>query len=274
MGVITILCWGSLATFGNLLLHLPPFYILGVTFLIGCVPGFFKPREMFPPWKILIWGVVGYFGYHFLLFYAFRFAPVIEANLINYLWPVFMVILSPLAFPQNKLKFHHILGGALSILGCVFLVAKDMGELKSENITGHGLALGAALTWSVYSIGKKKMPPTSVWAISSFCFISGILCLLTHFLIEPRVVLQWSDAWKLILMGVGPFGVAFYSWDLALRWGDSRLMGALAYLTPIISTLGLVYFADQEISSSTLGAMVIIISGASSGLLDFFPSKR
>ncbi len=43
LGPITILCWGSLATFSNLLIHLPPFYVLGVTFLLGALPALAKP---------------------------------------------------------------------------------------------------------------------------------------------------------------------------------------------------------------------------------------
>jgi drug/metabolite transporter (DMT)-like permease len=274
LGVITILCWGSLATFGNLLLHLPPFYLLGVVFIMGSLPSWFKFKEMFPSGKILLWGSLGYFGYHFFLFYAFRHAPAIEANLINYLWPVLMVLMSPIAFPEEKLNWYHYVGGALAVTGCVFLVFGEGGQFKSENAYGYLLAFLAALTWPVYSIGKKKMPPTSVWAIGGFCFVAGILCFITHALIEPHVVIQFEDAWKLFLMGVGPFGIAFYSWDLALRKGDARLMGALAYLTPVISTLGLIIFTNQEMGPTTFMAMILIIGGASAGLLDFFPVKR
>lgn len=274
LGVITICCWGSLATFGSLLLHLPPFYVLGVTFLIGAIPGLFKPRDFFPPLKVLAWGVFGYFGYHFLLFYAFRFAPAIEANLINYLWPVFMVIFSPVAFSNQKLRFYHILGAALSVTGSVVLVYGKGGSLSVENVYGYLLALGAAFLWPIYSLGKLKLPLTPVWSIGSSCLVSSLFCFLTHYLIEPKVVLQFHDAWKLVLMGIGPFGIAFYCWDLALRKGDPKVMGALAYLTPVLSTLGLVFFAGQSMDSSTFTAMLLIITGASSGLLDFWFARR
>ena len=41
------------------------------------------------------WGCTGLFAYHFLLFIALRHAPPVEANLVNYLWPLFIVVLSP-----------------------------------------------------------------------------------------------------------------------------------------------------------------------------------
>lgn len=273
-GLVTILCWGSLATFGTLLAHLPPFYLLGLVFVIGSLPAWARPRAMFPSAKVLSWGVFGYFGYHFLLFYSFRLAPPLEANLINYLWPVFMVILTPLFYPAISLKSYHIAGGALSVIGCVVLVLGKGGELKLENLTGYLMALGAAFLWPIYSIGKKKLPNTSVWAIGGFCFVTGILCLITHFLIGTPVVLGSFDLWKILALGLGPFGLAFYFWDLALRDGDSRILGALAYLTPVISTIGLIVFTDQAMNSSTLWAMILIIGGASVGLLDFLPSKR
>lgn len=275
LGLITILCWGSLATFGNLLLHLPPFYVLGVTFLIGSVPAFFKFRLMFPGWKTVLWGVAGYFFYHFFLFYAFRFAPTVEANLINYLWPVIMVLITPVFFPEEKLRVYHIVGGAIAIIGSVVLVSSKGLDLSIDNLKGYLLALGAAITWPVYSIGKKKLGEISVWAVGGFCFLTGLLCLLTHALIEPRVVVVVQrDLILLFLMGAGPFGLAFYLWDLSMKNGDPRVIGALAYLTPVLSTLGLVFFADQELTNSTFLAMILIFIGASAGVLDFFTSKR
>src|SRR5690606_30443689 len=132
------------------------------------------------------------------LFYSFRFAPAIEANLINYLWPILMILFTPMVFPKETLRKHHILGAVLSVTGCVLLIQGKGGELSLENIYGYLLALGAALISPIYSLGKLKFPPTSVSTIGSFCLVSSILCFITHYFIEPRVVLQFHDACKLI----------------------------------------------------------------------------
>lgn len=273
LGLITILCWGSLATFGKLLIHLPPFFILGLTFLLGGLPSLLKPKEIFPSLKISLVGILGYFGYHFFLFYAFRFAPAVEANLINYMWPILMVLMTPVFFKNEKLSWYHLAGAAMAVVGCVLLVSGSAGELNHDFMKGYLLAAGAAITWPAYSILKKKLPPTSVWAIGGFCFGASLLSFITHFLIEPRVSLEAHDAWMILAMGLGPFGLAFYCWDRACMVGDTKLLGALAYLTPVISTLGLVLFAGQELVPTTAIAMVLIIGGASSGLMDLIPSK-
>jgi drug/metabolite transporter (DMT)-like permease len=77
------------------------------------------------------------------------------------------------------------------------------------------------------------------------------------------------DIWKLLFLGLGPFGLAFYFWDSATRSGDSRVLGALAYLTPVLSTLGLVFFAGKDFTWMSFLAMFLITGGASLGLLDF-----
>jgi len=272
-GLLAIGCWASLATLGNLVIHLPPFYILGVAFLVGSVPSWVKPKELFGDFKTSAWGIIGYFGYHFFLFYSFRFAPAIEANLINYLWPMILVILTPVFFQSNKLKWYHFFGAGLSAVGCAFLVLGKGVDLRIENFKGYLLALGAAITWPIYSLVKKRMGDSTVWSVGGYCIGAGVLCLITHALIEPRVVLQWHDALIIFFMGIGPFGIAFYAWDRALAIGDSRVIGALSYLTPVLSTLCLVLFTGQTLSFSTGIAMILITGGASCGLLDFLSKK-
>jgi drug/metabolite transporter (DMT)-like permease len=162
----------------------------------------------------------------------------------------------------------------LAFLGCGLLVLGGERESIAEKVwLGYLLAFGAALTWPLYTLIKKKLPPTSPPAIGGFCFGAGLLCFMTHAFIEPRVVLQGRDALYIVIMGLGPFGLSFYCWDYAGRVGRTKILGALAYLTPVISTLGLVIFADKILTIKSSLAMVLIIGGASIGLLDFIPLK-
>src|SRR4029450_3374120 len=90
-----ILLWGTLATFGVALAHLPPLFLTGCALTIGALPGVARLRQ----WRVrattLLLGSGGLFGFHFLLFLALRNAPPVEANLVNYLWPLLIVLLTP-----------------------------------------------------------------------------------------------------------------------------------------------------------------------------------
>jgi len=273
LGLLTIFCWASLATFGHLLVHLPPFYVLGASFLLGGLPALIKPKEIFPSLKITLWGISGYFLYHFFLFYSFRFIPTIEANLINYLCPTFMVLFSALVFKQ-RLYWYHWIGAGLALFGCFILSQSGVGEVQGKSWVGYLFAFLAALIWPIYSIGRRVMGGGTLASIGGLCFGTSFLCFMIHFMIEPRVVLQWSDAWKILLMGLGPFGIGFYTWDIAMKKGDPKILGSLSYLTPALSTTNLIIFGGQVPSIETFYAIFLILGGTALGLLDLLRSRR
>jgi drug/metabolite transporter (DMT)-like permease len=86
----------------------------------------------------------------------------------------------------------------------------------------------------------------------------------------PAPAITAKDGVFLLLLGLGPMGAAFYTWDAALKRGDSRVIGALAYLTPLLSTLNLVLWGGKRLSWVSMGAMGLIILGAVVGSLDLF----
>ena len=111
LGAIAL--WATLASLGVALAQVPPFLLTGLALVIGSVPAWPLARQWRVPASTLALGVYGLFGFHFLLFVALRNAPPVEANLVNYLWPLLIVVLAPLFLPGLKLRPVHI-GAALA----------------------------------------------------------------------------------------------------------------------------------------------------------------
>ena len=86
------------------------------------------------------------------------------------------------------------------------------------------------------------------------CLPAGLLALLLAWLLEgplPVARIPTGD-WGLIIgLALGPMGAAFVTWYLALRDGDPRRIGALAYLTPLLSTLLLVLLNGEQLTPVT-----------------------
>jgi carbohydrate kinase (thermoresistant glucokinase family) len=270
-----ILLWSTLALAGASMQSIPPFILLGVAFCTAGLVSLVRRRGWRIPLKTLAVGVAGIFGYHFLYFRAFSLAPAIEANLINYLWPVLIVGLSPLILPAYHLRAFHLLGAGLGLAGAALIATGGRLNPQFEYLTGYLLAGGAALTWSVYSLLTKRLPSFPTESVGVFCLISGFLAFAAHYLLGGRTadlaILSISDWIKLILLGIGPMGAAFFLWDAALKRGDPRVIGSLAYLTPLLSTLNLILFAGQQLTWITALAMILIVMGAvvGSGQLKF-----
>ena len=71
---------------------------------------------------VLLTGVAGLFGFHFLLFVALRFAPPVEANLVNYLWPLLIVLLTPVILPGWSIGARHVTAALLGLAGAALAI--------------------------------------------------------------------------------------------------------------------------------------------------------
>ena len=186
LGAIAL--WASLASLGVALKHLPPFLLTGLALVIGSVPAWPLVRHWRVPPRTLALGVYGLFGYHFLLFMALRLAPAVEANLVNYLWPLFIVVLAPVFLPGLKLRAAHVLAAVAGFGGAAIAILA--GGASGTWSWGYVLALGAAFMWASYSLWTRRVPAFPTAAIGLFGLVSGLLSLACHALLEPAASLS------------------------------------------------------------------------------------
>ncbi|GGA94556.1 DMT family transporter [Agarivorans gilvus] len=266
---LTILMWASLATLMLSVSHLPSLLLVGLVLLVASLPGLGYWRQWRFPIKVWVSAVVGMFGYHYLLFDAFTRAPAMSVNMIQYLWPLFIVLGAPL-FGSARLNFGHIVGAALGFAGV--LLTMTQGELafgfSEQAALGYAQAFVAALLWAFYTLSNRRYQQMPLSAVAGFCLVSGALALVAYFVSATESVVQWqyADMGSILLLGLGPMGLSFYTWDYAIRHGDPRQIGALTYLTPLLSVamLALVY-SDVELKLVHLLSLILVIGGASLG---------
>lgn len=257
-----ILLWAALASLGLSLAHLPPFLLTGCALVLGALPGLVHWRQWRVPWRTLALGIAGLFGFHFLLFLALRLAPPVEANLVNYLWPLLIVLLSPVLLRNMPLHARHVVAALTGFAGAALAIGAAPARLDGTAALGFALAGASACTWAAYSLLVRRVPPFSSWAIGGFALASGALALACHALFEPRATFQAGDGWRLALLGLGPMGGAFYLWDIAMKRGDPRVIGVLAYATPVLSTLLLLYVTGRSPGPALALAVLLVVGAA------------
>lgn len=260
--LLTLCLWSTLAYLSTLLTEVPPFLLLGITLLIGALPSVHRIGTWFERRSVIALGVAGIFGYHLFFFMALRLAPPVEANLLNYLWPILIVLFTPLFFKQYQLKWTHYLGAHISFAGAGLCVTGGQLSLSFGNAQGYCLAILAALVWSLYSVATKKVKPFPTSAVGGFCFIAALLAWAIHFSFEPAVSLSSTQWTAMIAMGSGPLGIAFYTWDKAMKEGDPRIVGGLAYFEPLLSSFVLIFLGHKTVSPSFYIAVLLVIAGA------------
>jgi drug/metabolite transporter (DMT)-like permease len=270
IGFIAVLLWSTLALATSFAAGLPPFQLTAMSFALAfaiaaaswAVRGRTALAALKQPWPVWALGIGGLFGYHFFYFTALGHAPVVEASLIAYLWPLLIVLLSAL-LPGERLTLWHVAGALAGLAGAGLLVTRGGGlALDPAFAFGYLAALACAFTWSGYSVLSRRFGAVPTDTVGGFCGATAVLALICHLLFE-----QWippsAGAWAAVAyLGLGPVGAAFYVWDHGVKRGDIRALGASAYAAPLISTLLLILFGRAEPSWRILLAAVLIVGGA------------
>ena len=269
IGFSAILLWSLLALFTVGSAPVPPFLLNTLCFGIGGAlgliwiwrgAGFGVLRGV--SWRVYAFGTLGLFGYHFLYFSALRMAPAAEAGLIAYLWPLLIVLLSGL-LPGEKLQPLHIIGAVVAFAGAALIVLRGAGGLQADALPGLALAFVCAVTWAVYSILSRRLGDVPTESVVVFCLATAILSGIAHLALEETIWPASTWGWlSIAALGIGPVGLAFFTWDIGMKRGDIQLLGVASYAAPLLSTLALVAFGITKPSSTIAVAACLIAGGA------------
>ena len=186
IGLTAILMWSLLSVLTVATGTIPAFQLAAMTFAIGACVAFasfvFRPaafNTLKQPLVAWVVGVGGLFGYHALYFLALRFAPPAEAGLLNYLWPLLIVLFSSL-LPGERLAPHHIVGAVLGLAGTVLLFAGNTGGFAPGQIPGLAAAFVAAFVWASYSVMSRRLKSVPTDAVAGFCLATALLAAIVH----------------------------------------------------------------------------------------------
>jgi drug/metabolite transporter (DMT)-like permease len=204
---------------------------------------------------------------------ALRHAPPAEASLINHLWPLLIVLFSAL-LPGERLRWWHLAGAVAGLAGTALLVT-DGGRLtfKGEFAFGYGLAVGCALTWAAYSLLSRRLAHVPTDAVGAFCAVTAVLALICHLAFETTFWPRGSQWLVVLALGLGPVGIAFFAWDVGVKHGNIRVLGAASYAAPLLATALLVVFGHATATWTLAAAAVLIVGGAALAASDMLRSK-
>jgi len=271
IGSVSILLWSTLALLTRLTEDkIPAFQLMAMTFTVAFIlmnvrwwlQGHTGLRYLRQPplsWAI---GVGAYFAYHFCYFAAMSKAPVMEVSLLAYLWPLLIVLFSTL-LPKARLTLQHVLGALLSFSGCWILLGQGVDGFSSEYLSGYLLAITCAFIWSSYSVASRFVKTVPTDAVGWFCAATAVMAFAGHLAWEitvwPENMSQWAGVMGL---GLGPVGIAFFTWDYGVKHGNLQLLASLAYATPLISVLLLLAAGEGLFSASLIFSCFAIVGGS------------
>ncbi|KAA2215252.1 DMT family transporter [Pseudoroseomonas oryzae] len=270
-----MLLWAFLGLLAKLAAGLPPLQVTAMAMAVGGMLGLGVTMARGRLGRLrqgpLAWfhGVAGLFGYHALYFAALAMAPAVEANLVNYLWPLLIVLLSAplLGLPLGA---RRLAGVGLGFAGCALLVGQG-AHFPPGAVPGLLCAAAGAVVWATYSVTARRLSVVPTEAVTGFCLAAALLAGSLHLAFENTVPPDGQQALAVLLLGLGPVGGAFFLWDAGMKRGDPRLLGTLAYGIPVLSTM-LLLLAGEGVLDLRVGMAALLVAGG--GLLASWPGRR
>lgn len=259
--LVAILIWSSqavaIAKIGSIYSGLIVFYSSIVSFLIGV----WKVDRS----KLNILGVVFtsmfFLGYQYCLLTSFKLAPIPEANSIQYLWTLLIVVFSPLYFAVRLDPVFWINLLLLSISGTV-IFWESIGNFTRTGLAGYVFAAVAAITWANYSLMAKKYPNFFNFDNLTVSFlIIGLVGMADTSNSGLSLIPTLADdkwPWFLFLI-IGR--ISYFFWDSGVKRVSTFTVARMALLTPILSSTLLAIFVGVNIGWNLWIAFSLSIFG-------------
>lgn len=260
-----VVLWASWPALATMVYPAPPLLVLGASALIGFLFSFVlavrrNETQAFAsvPFKTLAFVAIGLMGNNaFYLAAIARIGPA-EANVVHYLWPVFLVALASILH-RRRPSLLQTLGIACGFIGVAVALSPQMGG----DLDLIGVMLGAcgAMTFAIYSVGR-SLAKVEANVVGPSLGLAGFSALVAHFILEPTYWPSISQWLAIILMGIGPFTVANVLWDKATREGSAATISSLAFLTPLVAMGLLAVFDLGVVTMATIIGALFAITGA------------
>ena len=206
-------------------------------------------------------GFLGLFLYSGLYYYGLSQLTSQEACLLNYLWPMMIVVFAALLLGE-RITLRTAAALLLSFSGVVVLTLGGEGSAEGNGLLGTAACILAALCYGLFCVLNKQrnidqtVMMIMAWGTTAFCSLPVTL------LMEEWVSLSWTQWLGLLWLGVFIDAVGYLWWAMALQEArDAATVANLAYAVPLLSLVVSAAALGEEMSGAAVGALVLIMGG-------------
>ncbi|WP_310697995.1 DMT family transporter [Marinospirillum sp.] len=267
-GVLTITLWALLPVLRNMV-QLPPMLTAAVAMasaaLLSQLIGRWK-REPASAWpfqnpKFWVMGAGALTGALYFYFLALGEGDPAKVTLVTYTWPLgFVLVADRLA--GKGLQIRTLMGGLVAFSGLAPLVLSTSDGAATPPLAyASGLAAGGC--WILFSLYLRNNSAGGMHDYKQVFLSVSVMALLLHAVFESSPKQAAVSDWVIaMLIGIGPYGLAFIAWGFALGRSSSSLLGVLTYFVPVISAAFLVLIGWASLSVHLLVASLATLVSA------------
>lgn len=207
-------------------------------------------------------GLLGTYLYYILLYFGYANAQGIEVLVIQYSWPIFVVLLSVLIL-NERLTIFRVVSVLLGFFGVFIVLTKgDFSNIHISNLQVDLLVLVAAFVFGLFSVLSKKIKLEPLTLISIYYLTATILSFFSMLVFSKFTLPTKETILPIMVNGIFVNGISYLFWIKALKESEASFVAPFVFLTPVISTIYLVLFFKEEfVPVYAIGLVAIILGG-------------
>ena len=204
---------------------------------------------------------LGLFLYSALYYYGLTKLSSQEACILNYLWPIMIVLFSSVIL-KEKITVLKTVAMLSSFLGIIILSTGNSPSLSESSFSGIISCIAAAACYGLFSVLNKKADYDQNIAMMIIWFVTAVCSAVFGFASEKWLFLSGSQWIGFLWLGVVINAIAYLLWALALKGSaDTSKIANLAYLVPFLSIVVSSVLLEEQIKFRSLVALVFIVGG-------------
>jgi len=207
-------------------------------------------------------GFLNPFLYYTVLFKAYSILPAQEAQPLNFIWPITLVLLS-IPLLGQKIKPRDILATFICFAGVLVISTRgDIMGLRFSDPIGVSLATGSSIIWALFWIYNVKDKRDEVVGLFLNFVFGSAITLPPMLLVSTAKIPSFNGLLGAVYIGSFELGITFLLWLKALKLSKTTAhVTSLIYLVPFLSLLLISFAVPEPILSSTIVGLALIIGG-------------
>ena len=187
------------------------------------------------------------FIFYLLLYYGYHNGNSLEVLVIQYTWPIFIVVLSLIILKEDFTK-RKLFAVILGFIGVSLVITKgDISSFSLESIDVLLIVMLSAFCFALFSVLSKKVTINATNAVMVYFFAASIYSFISMQTFSNFTVPQGKDWISILVNGILINGISYVFWIKGLKIFDASKVAPFTFIIPILSAFFLILVFDEPI---------------------------
>lgn len=226
-----------------------------------------KDREL-SSWNRRDWlsstglGLLGTYLYYLLLYFAYAKGNGLEVLVLQYSWPVFVVVFSVITLGE-KPTMPRIAALVLGLFGVVVVLTRgNLTTILIDDLGVGALVITAASIFGLFSVLSKRIDLEPLVLTAVYFSVAAIASLASMVVLSEPTLPPRRAIPSILINGILVNGFSYVAWIAALRRAEASSLAPLVFLSPVLAAILLVVFFDEPfLPAYAVGLVFVTAAG-------------